>query len=426
MKVKEKALEVARSLKSHGIGRGDVVAVILPNCVEYPVLVLACLYLGITITPINPGYTPHEISRQFQASKATFMFCHSLQKDKMLETLSIVGDQVTGAVIIGDKKTGVRPFVAWEDFIGASSGPTPEPPADMDTKNDVAILPFSSGTTGVPKGVALSQHNLIANNVTIACNDPDYMLPASGLHQDVTIAILPMYHIFGLNVTMTASLHFGVKQVILPSFDPQTYVDALEKHKPSFLHLVPPLVGFLANHPLVTSDHLASLRQINVGAAPSGPTLISQFYKKAAPYTIYKEGWGSTEVAGAGTGVCRPYNEGIKRGSVSTILPNLRLQVGQINRSKDISTNKIDHLHQIRDVTSDKPLGPNSVGEIVVKGPHCMMGYSNNQEANKQTFDDQGWMRTGDVGYYEEDGFLYIVDRIKELIKVKGLQVLLI
>merc|ERR1712106_757709 len=126
----------------------------------------------------------------------------------------------------------------------------------------------------------LSQHNLVANNCTIDANDSEYMCRAFSNFQDVTIGILPMFHIFGLNVTMSGGIQNGAKHVVLPTFDPQIFVKLMTKHKPTFLHLVPPLASFLSNNPMVTTDHLASLRQVNVGAAPSGPALITQFYKK--------------------------------------------------------------------------------------------------------------------------------------------------
>ena len=242
-------------------------AIILPNCLEYPVLVQGCLYLGITITPINPAYTAHEISRQLAASQATVIFGHHSIHDKLQETLQLsASNKITKRILVGsDDKKG--DCLNWSDFINTSSGIIPDQ-ADIDLKNDVAVLPFSSGTTGVPKGVKLSQHNLVANNYSIFCNESGYMIAAAGLQQETTIAILPMYHIFGLNVTMSSAIHAGCKQVILPSFDPATYVSAMEKYKPTFLHLVPPLVGFLANHPMVTPEHLAPLRQASCATMP--------------------------------------------------------------------------------------------------------------------------------------------------------------
>ena len=200
----------------------------------------------------------------------------------------------------------------------------------------------------------------MAGSHTLGTNDPEFMFPAAGTKQEVTLAVLPMYHIYGLNVTMTSALHFGAKQVntfdkgfffniyllkvVLPGFDPQVFVSALKEHKPSFLHLVPPLIGFLANSPLVTPDLLTPLRMINTGAAPAGNTLLAQFHAKAPPYTIVKvemsqliflttfysddfqEGWGMTEVSGGVTGISRAHG-GIKMGSCNQLVSNVRLQV---------------------------------------------------------------------------------------------------
>ena len=211
--MKEQALNVARALKSHDLKKGDVVAIVLPNCLEYPVLVQGCLYLGIAITPINPAYTAHEISRQLSASKASVIFGHSSIGDKLKKSSELAGC-VEKSFLIGEnlKSEGA---LHWDDFIASSSGPVPEQ-ADIDVMNDVAVLPFSSGTTGVPKGVMLSQHNLVVNNYSISCNDPTYMIAAAGLQQETTISVLPLYHIYGLNLTMSSGLHNGVKQVYFP------------------------------------------------------------------------------------------------------------------------------------------------------------------------------------------------------------------
>ena len=208
--VKQQALEVARALKAHDLKKGDVVAIVLPNCLEYPVLFLGCLYLGIAITPINPAYTAHEISRQLSASNASVVFGHTSIVDKMKKSSELAGC-VQKTILIGENLKD-ESTMHFDEFLSSSSCPTPEQ-ADFDLKKDVAVLPFSSGTTGVPKGVMLSQYNLVANNYTVLCMDPSYMQQAAGLQQETTITVLPMYHIYGLNVTLSGSLHHGVKQV---------------------------------------------------------------------------------------------------------------------------------------------------------------------------------------------------------------------
>ena len=132
----------------------------------------------------------------------------------------------------------------------------------------------------------LSQHNMVAHSYCLSANDPEFLYYASGTFQDVTIAVLPMFHIYGLGVTMTGCLHHGARQVVMPGFEPAQFVKLMEEHKPSFLHLVPPLVSFLASSPMVQPHHLASLRAINSGAAPAGNSLISQV--KNRNITFYK------------------------------------------------------------------------------------------------------------------------------------------
>ena len=167
-----------------GLQKGDIVGIVLPNCIEFPVLVLGCLYLGITVTPINPGSTTHEISRQLSASTATCIFGHSSSIGKLQQTLDLT-PAISKAVVVGDKLEGNKNFLHWNDFIKSSNlSPIPDP-AIVDIKKDIAILPFSSGTTGAPKGVMLSQYNLVAGIHPVLCNDPEFILTAAGLNQEV-------------------------------------------------------------------------------------------------------------------------------------------------------------------------------------------------------------------------------------------------
>ena len=151
LQIREQSLEVARSLVGLGLRKGDVVGVVLPNCLQYPAIVLGCLYLGLTVSPANPSYTPHEISRQLRTSEAKLLFGHSTQIEKIKKTLDILGaEKSILTLIVGEKIDTRHGFINWDDFISISGGQVPEP-AEVDVKNDVAVLPFSSGTTGVPK-----------------------------------------------------------------------------------------------------------------------------------------------------------------------------------------------------------------------------------------------------------------------------------
>ena len=152
LQIREQSLEVARSLAGLGLSKGDVVSVLLPNCLEYPAIVLGSLYLGLTVSPANPAYTPHEVSRQLMASEARLIFGHSTQIEKIKQTLEIMGEEAKcmKALIVGEKTDSCHGFIHWDDFLSMSSGQVPDQ-AEIDVKKDVAVLPFSSGTTGIPK-----------------------------------------------------------------------------------------------------------------------------------------------------------------------------------------------------------------------------------------------------------------------------------
>lgn len=405
--VREQALRFSASLQDAGIGRGSVLGVLLPNCLEYAGVVLGSLHAGATVTTMNPEYTPHELARQLKASRAKILVAANNTAEKVRETNKIY-NELDNVIFVDAENQGNTSAVHMEGksvpFEQFLSRNTAVAPGEVDCLRDPAILPFSSGTTGAPKGVMLSHHNMVGQAL-VTTADGEFFYRAFGQFQDVTISILPMFHIFGLGVTMNACLWAGAKQVILPRFDPGLFISALTKHRPTFLHLVPPLVGFLANHPDVTTEHLSSMRQVNVGGAPSGTSLISQFQEKAGPHVIYREGWGMTEVCGGATGMNRTYQgpDCSGDGSVNVLLPNYRLRV----------------VHP----ETNKVLGPGESGEIQLQGECVMLGYLDNPEATAETVDSSGWLHSGDIGHFTEEGVIFISDRMKELIKVKGLQV---
>merc|ERR1719397_798357 len=253
------------------------------------------------------------------------------------------------------------------------------------------LLPFSSGTTGRPKGVMLSHNNYVANIL---------QLEPYNLSVGVTSSILifPMYHAGGMKVWLECLYH-GVKVVTLPSFNPDIYLASLISHRPEQLMLPPPLVQFLAKSDKASSDHLKDINMIMVGAAPVGQALIRDFLKKA-PQCQFREVWGMTELSAVGTMT----SEEAVHGSCGRVVPNTQIKVV--------------------DITTGHSLGPSSeaTGEICIRGPQVMMGYLHNQAETDKTLRD-GWLHTGDIGYYDNTGNVYICDRLKELIKVKGFQV---
>jgi len=209
--------------------------------------------------------------------------------------------------------------------------------------------------------------------------------------------VLPMYHASGSAFSMTC-FALGGKVVALPGFDPATFLKAIVDHRPNFLPLVPPLVGFLANHPAVTPDHLSSVKSILVGAAPLGMAIMDKLRTKA-PQIKFQEVYGMTELSPAVTIV---RGDRIVEGSVGQVIPSTKMK--------------------IVDLATGESLGPGETGELCFQGPQVMAGYLNNPSATAETIVD-GWLHTGDIGHYDQEENVFIVDRVKELIKVKGLQV---
>merc|ERR1719427_727706 len=196
---------------------------------------------------------------------------------------------------------------------------------------------------------------------------------------------------------MTCSLWAGAKQVTLPRFDSKLYVAAIRQHRPTFLHIVPPIFSFLATSPALTSQDLRSLRQVNTGAAPVGQELIRKFEERAGVGVLYREGWGMSETAAGGTILHRAYLPA-SLGSINSTTPNYRIRVA------DTETGELQEAGH--------------TGEIQISGDGVMSGYLDNPAATAATFTADGWLRTGDLGYYTEQGHIFISDRMKELIKV--------
>lgn len=395
----------AISLQKAGYKKNDVIAVVLPNTPEFPLVFFGAVEAGMIITTVNPVFTPDEIVKQLRNSGAICVV-----------TIPEVHGNVYKAVKIleAERKTKIPIIVS----LGITDTPAPEGAIklqDMTSSSidgssllqnkefnfeDIVVLPYSSGTTGLPKGVQLSHRNLITNCLQVQ-SEPKICSATrtSGDFQDVIPALLPLYHIYGLVAICISSLHLGSKIVTVPKFEPVHFITTIAKQKASVLYVVPPLIQFMGSHPDIKGSQFDSVRIINNGAAPVGPNDVERLLAKA-PHITFMQGYGLTETSP----VCCILEKGSnKYMSSGKPIPNTEMKI--INRDTGTS------------------LGPDEPGEVCVRGPQVMLGYHNNAEATAETIDSSGWLHTGDLGYYDQDKDFFIVDRYKELIKVKGLQV---
>ena len=371
---------LAGGLAGRGFGPGDVLGLMAPNVPEYAVAFHAVGVAGASLTTINPTYGIDEVRFQLQDSGACLLLTVPAFVEVALAAAQ--GTGVTEVIVVGDAQ-GATPM--------ASLMGEPIDQAAVDFRDDVMVLPYSSGTTGLPKGVMLTHRNLVAN-VCQMTHVLRYDEDESGL------AALPFFHIYGMQVLMNGLLANGVSVVTMPRFDLEAALTLVQSLRITRFFAVPPMVLALAKAPIVEYYDLSSLRQIFSGAAPLGADLAAEASDRVGCEVV--QGYGMTELSP----VTHATPEGDYRPGTSGIaVSNTECRI-------------VDP-----DTGEDQDVGGR--GELWVRGPMVMKGYLNNPEATAETIDADGWLHTGDVAVLDEAGHYSIVDRIKELIKYKGFQV---
>jgi acyl-CoA synthetase (AMP-forming)/AMP-acid ligase II len=369
----------AGGLSARGFGIGDTLALMAPNVPEYAVVFHGVATAGGTVTTLNPTYTADEIRHQLNDSKAT-----------ILVTVSAVLPIAQAAA----EGTGVKEIFSIDPAEGASSvtelfgDPIDQVPVDPATH--VVVMPYSSGTTGLSKGVMLTHRNLVANLAQM-----QHVFDLS--ERDVALAALPFFHIYGMQVLMNGLLANGVTVITMARFDLPAALGLIQEHKVTQFFAVPPMVLALAKHPIIDQYDLSSLRLVFSGAAPLGADLASEAAARIGCDVV--QGYGMTELSPVSHAT--PPGQG-KPGSVGITVSNTECRIVDAEGNDQ---------------------GVDGEGELWVRGPQVMQGYFGNSSATDATIDKDGWLHTGDVGRFDADGHLYIVDRVKELIKYKGFQV---
>jgi acyl-CoA synthetase (AMP-forming)/AMP-acid ligase II len=375
---------VAAGLAQRGFKKGDVFSIMLPNLPEYAVAFHSVLMLGGVVTTANPLYTADELAFQLNDTQAKFILTIPLFVEKV--QAAVKETQVKEIFVLGEA-AGATPFAA----LMKSDGQVP--PVTINPRTDLAVVPYSSGTSGRPKGVLLTHYNLVA--VTRQVEDL-----ARYDESSKTIGILPFFHIYGMVVLMNYPLYKGGTCVTMPRFDLEQFLQISQDYGITHMYLVPPIVLALAKHPIVAKYDLSKVKLINSGAAPLDDGVSRLAAQRVGCLVI--QGYGMTETSLA-SHVTPDDPAKVKLGSVGPVIPNMECK--------------------IVDVATGAELGVNADGEVCVRGPNIMQGYLNNPLETANTIDKQGWLHTGDVGHVDEDGYLFVVDRVKELIKYKGMQV---
>jgi acyl-CoA synthetase (AMP-forming)/AMP-acid ligase II len=374
----------ATGLAARGFRQGDVLAIYAPNLPEYAVAAHAVMSLGGVVTTANPLYTPAELATQLTDSRAraivtvpTFLeHARQAAAEARCRELYVIGE--------ADEAT---PF-------GALLEHGENPPAVQIDPGDTAALLYSSGTTGLPKGVELTHRAIVANLMQTA-------IALDSRKDDTILAVAPFFHALGFAVVLNTSLSVGATVMSLPRFDLEAFLRAIQDQRVTGTVIVPPIALALARHPAVEGYDLRSLRYVGCGAAPLGKEIEEECAERLG--CVFQQGYGMTEA------------------TASIAIP--AIGAPDLHRYGQAGILVAGTEARVVDPDSGVDLGTGGTGEIWIRGPQLMRGYLGRPEATAATIDADGWLHSGDIGRVDEDGRVFITDRIKELIKYKAYQV---
>jgi acyl-CoA synthetase (AMP-forming)/AMP-acid ligase II len=360
----------AAGLAARGVRPGDVLALWAPNSPEWAIAALGAMAAGATVTGVNPACAERELAGQLMDCDASVL---------------VAAPELMDAA----RRADVRRAVALGDIEGEDAAPA----VALEPARAVALLPYSSGTTGLPKGVMLTHANVVAG-VGQAC-------AALKLGpRDTVVAVAPFAHVMGFVITMASALASGATLVTLAQFAFEPYLELVERHRATVLIGPPPVMAALAGHPAVDDRDLSSVELVVAGGAPV-PAEIARAVGERLPGAVVRLGYGLTETAATATAPDREL--AVTSGSVGRAMPSTELRVV--------------------DPATGADLGPDEPGELWVRGPQTMAGYLHRPDATAAMIDADGWLRTGDLVVIDEEGQVFVVDRLKELIKVNAFQV---
>ncbi|GAA5141082.1 AMP-binding protein [Pseudonocardia adelaidensis] len=382
---------LAGALGARGIGRGDVAALFAPNCAAYPLVFHGILSAGAAVSPVNALYTQADLAHQLRDAGARILFCSPAGLDRARAAAAEPGVPITEIVVLGEPAAGRGPVreTRLADLLASHD---PAPPVAVDGQ-DLAALPYSSGTTGLAKGVQLTHRNLVANVLQI--HPLVRMRPGSRV-----LTAVPLFHIYGLTGIMNLALLRRGCVVTMPRFDLVAFLAALAEHRADHVFIAPPVALALAHHPLVDDYDLSSIEIVLSAAAPLDASLARMVEDRLGATVVQAYGLTESSPCTHGIPVDRP---DLDRGSIGLPMPNVEARVVDPDTGEDVAVGK--------------------PGELLCRGPNIMLGYLNNPGATAAAVDEGGWLHTGDLVTVDTDGAFHVVDRLKELIKYKGYQV---
>lgn len=383
----------ASALQKKGVQKGDRVAIMLPNCPQYVIAYYGSLTTGAIITQINPMLVERELQHILQDSGAeTIVVLDGLYpKVKSVQQYANVKNII--AVSLQPSDADFQPDVSFDQFMKSGDGKIN--PVSFDPENDIAVLQYTGGTTGRSKGAMLTHRNILANVV----QSYEFFKHELKLGAERTLSVIPLFHVFGMTSAMNLSVYIAGDSIMLPRFEIEEVLETIKREQPTTFPGVPTMYVALTNHPKAEEYGMGSIQVCNSGSAPMPVELLREFERKSGAKIL--EGYGLTEASP--TTHCNPVFAERKPGSVGIGIPSTEYKVMDLG-----------------DGTKEVPTG--EMGELVVKGPQVMKGYWNMPEETAVTLRD-GWLYTGDIAKVDEEGYLYIVDRKKDLIIASGFNI---
>jgi long-chain acyl-CoA synthetase len=403
----------AHALLNLGLKQGDRVALMLPNCPQFLVTFYGALKAGAVVTAVNPLYTPRELEYQLNDAEVEtlvtlskfYLTVEAVRRNTALQRVILTNikeylplGRRTLFTLFKERKEGHRVSLRrrasthWFQDLLAAPGPSSPPGITVDP-SDAALLQYTGGTTGTPKGAMLTHSALVANTLQVRAWLSDFQEGA-----ETMLLVLPLFHVFGMGACMSVMVQGAGTMILLPQFKTHDVLKALSKHRATLFPGVPSMYVALNNSPELPAVDLTSLRHCFSGAAPLPQEVQERFEAHIGGRLV--EGYGMTE---ANACIITPVRGARKRGSIGVPIPDVEARIVDVE-------------------TGARTLAPGEVGELVVRCPQQLQGYWRNSEDTAQLLRD-GWIHTGDIAHMDDDGFFYIVDRKKEMILSGGFNV---